>query len=99
MSFRINICDLSLGQLNGACLTKVSHFAQKLEQYNGTIIELRDDQAIGKVVEIAKKTDCPELKELYQTIKLEIKKHINSPSFMKYHTEFSDHPKTPMHMQ
>ncbi len=90
MSHRINICDLTLGQLNGACLTKISQFTSTLEQVEGTVLELKDKNVVGKVVKFAKTTSNAQLKSLYYEIKDEIKRHINSPGFEKHRHKFGE---------
>lgn len=90
MSYRINICDLSLDKLNGVCLAKISQFARKLEQFDGTVVQLKDDHIIGEIVHIAKTTTSDELKQLYGEIKQAIKTHINSPQFDKFKSEFAE---------
>lgn len=90
MTYKINICSLSLGQLNGACLMRISKFARILELKTGLVLDLKDDQLINKLVKITKCTDDSELLRLYSSIKQEIKRHINGPYFDKFEGEFID---------
>jgi len=76
MTFKIKISDLTLGQLNGACIVRINKFLRIL----------------GQVIAEAKHTSDPDLIRLYGCIKEEAKKHINSPNFIKYATQFSEAP-------
>ncbi len=89
MAYKINISDLALSQLNAACLTQISKFAVALEQLDGRVLELRGKDLMQEVVQIAKSTDDVVLQTLYHGLKQEIKKHINSPKFIKLNPQVS----------
>ncbi len=83
-SYRVNICELTLGQLNAQCLIKINQLAKLVERQDPTIeLDLSDDQVIRKLVRVAKKSKDPEVQCLYVSSKEEISKHINSPRFTK----------------
>ena len=88
MSYKIKISDLTPAQLNAACLVKISKFAIALKAYDGTLLELRSDEIVKEVAKAVKNTDDPELHEIYESIKQEISKHINSPRFTKHIAHF-----------
>jgi len=90
MTHKINICDLSLGQLNGPCLVKINRYARELKRRQGVILKLQDDNLIKQMVKSAKRTDDQALKELYSSVKQEIKKHINSPGFIRYNDSMDE---------
>jgi len=92
MTFKIKISDLTLGQLNGACIVRINKFLRILEQRTGKVLELNEDNLVGQVIAEAKHTSDPDLIRLYGCIKEEAKKHINSPNFIKYATQFSEAP-------
>lgn len=85
-SYRINICELSLSQLNAQCLIKIKQLVELVEQHDQTLkLDLSDDQIIANLVQVAKKSKDPEVQRLYVSTKDEISKHINSPRFAKHH--------------
>ncbi len=81
MTTKIDICDITLGQMNAAVLVRVNKFARVLERTTGQTITLSNDRLIGDIVKVAKTTDDYDLQRLYKAIKEEIRKHINSPKF------------------
>lgn len=88
MAYKINISDLTPSQLSAACLVKISKFAIALKEHNGTVLELRNDDVVKELVKAARNTDDPKLDEIYNSIKQEISRHINSPRFTKHNIHF-----------
>jgi len=92
VSYKIKIADLTPAQLNAACLVRISKFAIALKEHNGTVLELRSDEVVKELVKAAKNTDDPELHRIYESIKQEISRHINSPKFTKHIVHFDQVP-------
>ncbi len=73
MNKKIGLCDVKVEWLNKRALVLISIFAHAANKNNGTVVDLRADDVLCTISEIAKTSDSAELASIYQRIKREIK--------------------------
>jgi len=81
MSKKINISEIQPDQLNSACLIWIYKFARVLRAQKGINTDIEDRNVIKQIVNQAHKKDNPDLLRLYQSLKHEIKRLVNSDQF------------------
>ena len=73
----ISLRDIQIEDLNNVSITLVSKFARTLHADNGHVLSLRDPHILMKMAKYTAHTNNPQLRILFQRLKLEIRHQLN----------------------
>lgn len=77
MAVKVNLNDIQLKDLNNECLLLATKFARTQKAYNGKVLRLQDKKVLTNISKMARSTRNQELKNIYATLKEEIKKSLH----------------------
>lgn len=83
MSNKIDIRNVKMEWLNSRCLAQVTKYAKLAHDYDGIVIDVRDDGVLGQIRDHVGQTDDRGLMAVYSRIKREIKACLADPSLSK----------------
>ncbi|MBX2849797.1 MAG: hypothetical protein KTR16_15850 [Acidiferrobacterales bacterium] len=83
MSNKINIRSVKMEWLNSRCLTQVSKYAKLAHDYDGTVINLREEDVLGQIRDHANLVDDSSLRDVYKQVKIEVKNCLADPGLSK----------------
>jgi len=75
---RISLRDIEIGDLNNNCILIISKFARELHEHNGSVLKLNNPEVLIDVARHAHAVDNPQLKLLFQRLKLELRSQLNT---------------------
>lgn len=87
MNQKISICDVKTEWLNKKALVLISIFASAANKLEEKPIDLLSEDVLKSVCALAKQTNNSELIDIYQRIKLEIKKSLTEINVIKEASE------------
>lgn len=75
---KISMRDIEVGDLNNVSIMILSKFARELHQYDGTVLKLTSPDVLLEASKYANSVNDPQLRILYERLKLELRKQLNS---------------------
>jgi len=77
---KISLLDIEVRDLNNVSIMLISKFARALHEHDGTVLKLNDPNVLLQVAKYVNTTDSPQLRILYQRLKLELRNQLSPAS-------------------
>lgn len=77
---KIRTADIPVEWLNARCRNLISKYAVIAHRVDGTVLDLSSNKILSDLSRHTRSTDTPELKNIYSSIKHELRKIVSSPS-------------------
>lgn len=74
---KISLLDIEVSDLNNVSIMLISKFARTLHEHDGTVLKLNDPNVLLQVAKYANTVNSPQLRILYQRLKLELRNQLN----------------------
>jgi len=73
---KISLLDIEVQDLNNVSIMLISKFARALHEHDGSVLKLSDPNVLLHVAKFANTADSPQLRILYQRLKLELRNQL-----------------------